>query len=505
MSNTISTVEQDFLAYVKKMTAYEEALALIYWDLRTGAPKKGVEQRSEVMGTLSSEVFAMSTSNEMQVYIDTLSKEEVYKALSEITQSLVKECKKKYDHNKKIPPEDHKAYTVLITQAESVWEEAKETANFKMLQPYLEKIVAFKRKFIEYWGYKGNKYNTLLDLYEPGMTVDILDEVFEKLRAEIVPLVQRIAHSKQKPTVDFLFQHFPEEKQKKFILELLEQVQYDFESGRLDTTIHPFQITINSNDVRIANKYDQGDFRSAVFGTIHESGHAIYEQNISKELTGTTLSTGTSMGIHESQSLFFENFIARNYHFWQKNYSTLQQYAPEQFKNVGLEDFYRAINESNPSLIRIRADELTYPLHVMVRYEIEKALFNDEIEVADLPKVWNIKYKEYLGLEPSHDGEGVLQDAHWAGGDFGYFPSYALGYMYAAQFKYAMLKDLPNYDQLLSEGNIEPIKQWLSEQIHQYGKLKEPLQLLQDITGESLNVQYLIDYLIEKYNTIYRL
>ncbi|MGM9929408.1 MAG: carboxypeptidase M32 [Bacillus sp. (in: firmicutes)] len=505
MSKNISAVEQDFLAYVKKMTAYEEALSLIYWDLRTGAPKKGVEQRSEVIGTLSSEVFVMSTSDEMHSYIEALSDEAVFEGLSEITQKLVKECKKDYDHNKKIPPEEHKAYTVLTTKAESVWEEAKEKADFQMFQPYLEKIVAFNRKFIEYWGYKDNKYNALLDLYEPGMTVELLDEVFGKLRAEIVPLVQRIAGSEHKPAVDFLFDQFPEEKQKQFSLELLKQLHYDFEAGRLDTTVHPFEITINSNDVRITTKYDEKDFRTAVFGTIHECGHAIYEQNISKELTGTTLSTGTSMGIHESQSLFFENFIARNFHFWQKNYPSLQQYAPQQFKDVALEDYYRAINESKPSLIRIEADELTYPLHVMVRYEIEKALFNDEIEVADLPQVWNAKYKEYLGIEPSNDGEGVLQDVHWAGGSFGYFPSYALGYMYAAQFKHTMLKDLPNYDELLSEGDIKPIKQWLNEHIHQYGKLKDPLQLVQDITGEGLNVQYLIDYLKEKYTAIYKL
>lgn len=501
----MNTIEQAFLNYVKKMTAYNEALALIFWDLRTGAPKKGVEQRSEVIGVLSSEVFAMSTSEEMRTYLEALSKEEVYSQLNEVTQKLIQECQKEYDHNKKIPAEEHQAYTVLTTKAESVWEEAKEKADFAMFQPYLEEIVAYNRKFIEYWGYTDNKYNTLLDLYEPGMTVDILDDVFGKLRKEIVPLVQQIADSSDQPKVDFLFEHFPKEQQKAFSLKLLQQLQYDFEAGNLSETVHPFEITLNSNDVRITTKYDEADFRTAVFGTIHECGHAIYEQNISEELTGTTLAEGTSMGIHESQSLFFENFIARNFSFWKHNYPILQQYAQTQFKDVSLEDYYRAINESKPSLIRIESDELTYALHVMVRYEIEKALFNDEIEVADLPKVWNEKYKEYLGVEPKHDGEGVLQDVHWAGGSFGYFPSYALGYMYAAQLKHKMLEDIPNYDELLANGDITPIKHWLNEHIHQYGKLKKPLELLNDITGEGLNVQYLIDYLKEKYSAIYRL
>ena len=499
------SAEEQFLQLVKKMAAYEEALSLIYWDLRTGAPKKGVDQRSEVIGILSSEIFSMSTSDEMKGYIDTLSADDVYPALSTTLQKMVKECKREYELNTKIPAEEHKEYTVLTTKAESVWEEAKAKSDFKLFQPYLEKIVAYNRKFIGYWGYGNNKYDTLLDQYEPGMTVEILDEVFGKLRKEIVPLVKKIAGSGNKPETAFLFKHFPKDKQREFSLQILKQLQYDFDAGRLDETVHPFEITINSNDVRVTTKYDESDFRSAVFGTIHECGHAIYEQNVSKDLMGTLLASGTSMGIHESQSLFFENFIGRNYSFWEQNYGLLQQTAPEQFSGISLDEFYRAINESKPSLIRIEADELTYPLHIMVRYEIEKALMNEEIEVKDLPEIWNAKYEEYLGIRPANDGEGILQDVHWAGGSFGYFPSYALGYMYAAQWKHQMLKSIPNFDALLAEGNITPIKEWLTEHIHQYGKLKEPIELLKDITGEGLNVQYLIDYLKDKYARIYSL
>ncbi|MDQ0271024.1 carboxypeptidase M32 [Cytobacillus purgationiresistens] len=505
MMIAIKQVEEAFIKYVNKMVAYQEAISLMGWDLRTGAPKQGVEQRSNVIGILSAEAFQMSTSEEMAAYIAKLSTSEAKQSLSQVTLKLVEESKKEYDKNKKIPADEYKEYVILQSQAESVWEEAREKADFELFRPYIEKLVAFNKKFIGYWGYKENKYNTLLDMYEPGVTVKTLDDVFGKLRNQIVPLVKRISESANAPETEFLFKHFPKEKQRAFTLEILKQMGYNFEAGRLDETVHPFAVSLNPGDVRVTTRYDENDFRMAVFGTIHEGGHALYEQNISKKLMGTPLCDGTSMGIHESQSLFYENFVSRNKSFWKQNYDLLKEYAPDQFDQVSLDEFYRAINESKPSLIRIEADELTYPLHIMIRYEIEKGLFNDEIAVKDLPEIWNQKYEEYLGIKPENDSVGVLQDVHWAGGSFGYFPSYALGYMYAAQLKNTMIKDLPNYDKLLEEGNLLPIREWLTEHVHQYGKMKEPLNILKDITGEGLNVQYLIDYLYEKYTKIYQL
>ncbi|MED3572015.1 carboxypeptidase M32 [Cytobacillus praedii] len=503
MSETVKLVEKEFLDYVKKMEAYKEALGLIYWDLRTGAPKQGVEQRSEVIGMLSTDVFKMSTSEEMESYITELSSNE--SILSEITKKTLLECKKEYDLNKKIPAEEYKEYVILQSKAESVWEEAKAKADFEMFRPYLEKLVAMTKRFIQYWGFEGNKYNTLLDMYEPGVTVEVLDQVFGQLREKIVPLVHSISQSDQKLETNFLFERFPKEKQREFSLEILKQMGYNFNAGRLDETVHPFATGLNPGDVRVTTKYDENDFRTAVFGTIHEGGHALYEQNISTDLIGTPLCDGTSMGIHESQSLFYENFVGRHYSFWKKNYDLLKEYSEGQFDQVSLDDFYRAINESKPSLIRIEADELTYPLHIIIRYEIEKGLFNDELEVKDLPKIWNEKYEQYLGVKPENDGQGVLQDVHWSGGSFGYFPSYALGYMYAAQLKNAMIKDLPNYDQLVEEGNLLPIKEWFTDHIHKYGKMKKPLDILKDVTGEELNANYLIDYLYEKYSNVYQL
>jgi carboxypeptidase Taq len=503
MKEELIEMSDSFLDYVKKMTAYNEALGLMFWDLRTGAPKNGVEQRSEVIGMLSSDLFAMSTSNEMAAYLAKLSPEKGQ--LDERTQKLLEECQKEYDRNKKIPASEYREYVVLQSKAENVWEEAKSKADFEMFQPYLEKLVSYTKRFIDYWGYDKNKYDTLLDMYEPGVTVDVLDKVFGELRDKIVPLVHKISESENKPHTDFLFEHFSKEKQKEFSLKILEQMGYDFNSGRLDETVHPFAIGLNPGDVRVTTKYDESDWRTAVFGTIHEGGHALYEQNISKDLIGTPLCSGTSMGIHESQSLFYENFVGRNYSFWKQNYDLLKQHAGGQFDSVDIDHFYKAINESKPSLIRIEADELTYSLHIIIRYEIEKGLFNDEIEVKDLPRIWNQKYAEYLGVKPSNNGEGVLQDVHWAGGSFGYFPSYALGYMYAAQFRKAMQKDIPDFDELLEKGDLTLIKEWLTDHVHRWGKMKQPLDILKDVTGEGLNASHLADYLIEKYSKVYSL
>lgn len=498
------STEKQFTEHMKKIIAYNEAVSLMYWDLRTGAPKKGVDLRSETIGTLSSDIFIMSTSVEFGEMITAL--EEKKEELDPVLQRSVEEARKQYDLSKKIPPEEYKEFVILQSKAESVWEDAKAQSDFSLFQPYLEKLVAMTKKMIGYWGEKnGSPYNTLLDQYEPDMTTEILDDVFGKLRSRIIPLVQKIAESPNKPETDFLYSPFPKEAQKDFSNKILEQLGYDFEAGRLDETVHPFMIGINRQDIRITTKYDEKDFRTAVFGTIHECGHALYEQNIGENLSGTFVESGASMGIHESQSLFFENFVGRSEKFWENNYNLLKTHSPEQFSSVSAADYIRAINEAKPSLIRIEADELTYALHIMIRYELEKGLFNGELEVKDLPQLWNDKYEEYLGIRPATDAEGVLQDVHWAGASFGYFPSYALGYMYAAQFKNAMLKDLPHYDDLLASGDISPIREWLTENVHKHGSMKKPLEILEDATGEGLNADYLVKYLEEKYAKVYQL
>jgi carboxypeptidase Taq len=504
MTEQIQKLESEFRQYVKKMEDYGQALALLAWDSRTGAPKKGVSQRSEVIGTLSSEVFALSTSEEMSHYLKALRKESTYSKLSDITKKTVDECFKTYERNAKIPKDEFKEYVMLQSQSESLWEEAKDKADFELFRPNLEKLVEFKKKFVSYWGYEGHPYNTLLDDYEPGVFVDTIDKVFGELRDQLIPLVKGVMESSHQPRTDFLFKKFPKENQQALSLDILKEIGYDFEAGRLDETVHPFAIGINPNDVRVTTKYNEDDFRVALFGTIHEGGHALYEQNISQELIGTPLADGTSMGIHESQSLFWEKFVGKNFGFWERNYDLLKSHSSGQFDDVSIEDFYFAVNQAKQSLIRIESDELTYCLHIILRYELEKALMEDKITVAELPQAWNDKMEEYLGIRPSHDGEGVLQDVHWSFGAFGYFPSYALGYIYSAQIKEAMEKDLPNFDQLVKEGEFAPIREWLTNKVHQHGKMKKPAEIIKDITGGGIDSKPLVRYLEEKYRRLYK-
>ncbi|MFC0560003.1 carboxypeptidase M32 [Halalkalibacter alkalisediminis] len=504
MTDNIQNLETEFRQYIKKIEDYGQALAVLAWDSRTGAPKKGVQQRSEVIGTLSSEVFALSTSEQMGTYLTELRKGDVYSQLSTITQKSVDECHKSYERNVKIPKEEYKEYVMLQSQSESLWEEAKDKADFELFRPNLEKLVEFKKRFVGYWGYEKHPYNTLLDDYEPGVFVETIDKVFSELRDQLIPLVKGVMESPHQPKTDFLFQKFPRANQEALSLEILKKIGYDFEAGRLDETVHPFAIGINPNDVRVTTKYKEDDFRVALFGTIHEGGHALYEQNISQDLIGTPLADGTSMGIHESQSLFWEKFVGQNYGFWENNYNLLKKHSSGQFDDVSLEDFYFAVNEAKQSLIRIESDELTYCLHIILRYELEKALMEDKITVAELPQAWNDKMEEYLGIRPSNDGEGVLQDVHWSFGAFGYFPSYALGYIYSAQIKEAMVKDLPHFDELVRTGEFSPIREWLTEKVHQHGKVKQPAEIIKNITGGGIDSKPLVTYLTEKYRRLYK-
>ncbi|CAH1193802.1 Carboxypeptidase 1 [Paenibacillus auburnensis] len=505
MEQAVKEEWEKFQELLSKISGYNEAIGLLHWDLRTGAPRKGVEVRSGTIGMLSGELFRLETSPEMGEFTKFFSRPDVANQLSDAQNKIVKDCLKEYERSKSIPSKKFEEYSVLAAHSESMWEEAKENDDFASFEPYLSKIVAFKQEFIDYWGVKDTRYDTLLDMYEPDLTVAKVDEIFGRLRARLVPLVEAISASPNKPDTEFLSQIYAKEQQEKFGLFVLEQMGYDFEAGRLDESVHPFATGLNPGDVRITTNYLLDNVTSAIFSSLHEGGHALYEQNISKDLVGTPLATGTSMGIHESQSRLWENMIGRSRAFWQRYYGDLQQYFPEQLANVEVEQFYRAINSVANSFIRIEADELTYNLHIIVRYEIEKLIFNEGLEVKDLPKVWNAKYQEYLGITPPSNALGVLQDVHWSGGDFGYFASYSLGNMYAAQILNTLRKELPEFDSLIAEGNLLPIKEWLTDKIYRFGKSLTPSQIIEQVTGEPLNPDYLADYLEAKYTELYKL
>lgn len=501
--NLLQKTIEEFKGYVKEMTHFQEIGALLGWDTATMTPAKGIAQRAEIMGTLSTHTFKMLTSDKVGSYLAELTSEENYPSLDHMTKRMVDEIKKAYDHSKKIPADLYREYAVFRAKAEDVWKEARANSDFAAFAPTLKQMIDYQKQFIELWGYEGHPYNALLEHYESGLTVEKVDQIFSNLRQSLVPLVQKIAASPNKPDSSILERDYDPEKQKEFVLKVIKKLGFDMEAGRLDVSAHPFAQNLNPSDVRLTTRYNRNDLRSALFGAIHESGHGMYEQNVAKDLIGTNLCSGASMSIHESQSRFWENIIGRSKGFWQLFYQDLVLAFPETLQDVPMEDFHRAINAVKPTLIRVEADEVTYNLHIMLRYEIEKQLFAGELEVEQLPEVWNRLFEEYLGITPPNDALGVLQDVHWSFGLFGYFPSYALGNIYAAQFTHAMKQDLPNIDQLVEQGEFAPILQWLVEKIHSKGMLLEPLTLLKEVTGEELNSSYLVSYLEEKYNALY--
>lgn len=487
-----------FREKIKEKKLIEGALEVLQWDLETTTPKKGKEHIAGIVGYLSMKEYEITTSKEFEDCIEYLKLEK--EKLNEIERKEVEELSEDIEKMKKIPPQEYQDYSELVARTQGVWEEAKAENCYEKYKENLRKIFEYTIKFANYHRKdEKNLYDVIIQEYEKGMSVEKLDEFFMALKTEIVPLLKKI---KEMGNPDKkLLQRVDISNQKRFNKFIGEYLGFDFERGVGAESEHPFTMNITKNDVRLTTKYIEDNPMSAVFSTIHETGHGIYEQQIGDNLQGTILGTGGSMGIHESQSRFYENIIGRDIHFWKGIYEK----AREEFtflKDISLEEFYREINLVEPSLIRVEADELTYSLHIMVRYEIEKGIVDGSITVDNLPEVWNSKMKEYLGVIPETDSDGVMQDVHWAAGLVGYFPSYALGSAYSAQIFNSMKKDI-NIDKVLERGEMNRVREWLGEKIHRYGKLKETPEIIKEITGEELNPKYYIDYLKEKYSKIY--
>lgn len=483
----------------QKLSALNYAQAMISWDAMTIAPKKSVKGRSAAIESLSGMYFNTLITEETKETLNFL--EEQRDVLSKIDGAKVSVLRDDYDKIARIPAKEYAAYNALVTESSLAWESAKENNNFDTFAPFLEKVVDYNKKYIEYRGKGGHPYNTLLDDYEKNLTVDVADEFFGNLRKEIVPLVKKIQTYPQ-VKLDFGGEKFGKAEQAKFSKFMMEQLGFRMDCGVLAESVHPFTMNLFRNDVRITTRYYEEDFKSALLSTIHETGHGIYEQNIDEAFGLSVIATGVSMGIHESQSRIFENNFGRSYAFWERYYGDLKAMFPAPLKDIDLEVFYKGINYVEPSLIRIEADEVTYPLHVMVRYEIEKMIFENRVKVSELPELWRTKYKEYLGVVPEKDSEGVLQDVHWSEGLFGYFPSYALGSAYAAQINSAMKKEM-DIDKKLREGEFSEIVSWLGSKIHKFGRTKAPDQILLKATGEPFNPKYFVDYLTEKFTKMY--
>ena len=485
---------------LERAMALQTALILFEWDNETLAPEEAGKYTARVQGALSEAYQEIMTGEKIKRLLEQCRKET---GLSEAERAIIREAQEEYDRLVRIPPKEYRAYQELVAESARVWAKAKEQQDFAAFVPVLKEIIFYQKRFAGYRAKDGQKlYDVMLDDYEKGFSMKKLDEFFGLLKEELVPFLKKVTQSRTEIRDDFLTGDYPEEKQRELAEFLAEYVGFDFKRGVLAQSAHPFTTNLHNHDVRLTTHYKKR-VDSSLFSVIHEAGHGIYELGVADELTQTLAGQGASMGMHESQSRFFENMIGRNEAFWEPIYKKLQELFPKELGKVSREEFVRAVNKVQPGLIRTEADELTYSLHVLVRYELEKMLIEENLNVEKLPELWADKYEEYLGVRPQNPAEGVLQDIHWAQGSFGYFPSYALGSAFAAQMLQFMKKSM-DFEELLRKGEIEVIRHVLKRHIHRFGKMRDSRQLLRDMTGEDFEPRYYVEYLKEKYSRLYQ-
>ena len=484
----------------KKLYAYNAASSSLYLDSVTVAPKDTAEGRGVALGILAGESQKLLTDEKTGELLSFL--QEHRGELSEIERREVEELQRSYRQLVQIPADEYMEYAMLTNEASDVWHKAKETSDFELFRPVLERLVAFNRKFAGYYDKEKKPYDALLNEYERGTDMEFLDAFFGEIRDKLVPLIEKIGQAEQ---IDdsFLHRHYPVESQRRFSDYLMEVMGLDRGHCTIGETEHPFTLEFNNQDVRITTNYKEDSVADSMYSVIHEGGHAKYELGIRDEFQYTVLAGGVSMGVHESQSRFYENIIGRSCAFVEAIFPKMQEFFPEQLGDVTAEQMYRAVNKVQPSLIRTESDELTYSLHVMIRYEIEKQLIGGTLEVKDVPKVWNRLYKEYLGVDVPDDKQGCLQDSHWSGGSFGYFPSYALGSAYGAQMLQNMEKDIDVWGPV-SKGDLSVVSGWLKDKVHQYGSFLEPADVVKNACG-TFDPSVYTDYLTKKYTELYRL
>lgn len=485
----------------EKSCAYNHAMGVVSLDASTAAPSDSWEGRGKTMGILSQlmyDLIANEENGELFSYLESHAD-----LLDAQTLRELEVLRKNYNQLYRIPAEEYVAYSILQNDAQAVWEKAKNDNDFDTFAPYLAKIVSFNRKFAGYYDADKPAYDALLNEYEEGMTMQTLDAFFEQLRETIVPLIRKIKNSE--PIDDsFLKGNYPISKQKELSAYLMQIMGIDTKYCGIAESEHPFTTNFNNKDVRITTHYHPDNFIFSMYSVIHEGGHALYELGADDCYNYSALYGGVSMGIHESQSRFYENLIGRSEAFIHAVFPKIKELFPEQLAQVDETVLYKAVNKVEPGLIRTAADELTYTLHIMVRYEIEKQLIAGTLAVRDVPAEWNRLYKEYLGIDVPNDRDGCLQDVHWSGGMMGYFPSYALGSAYGAQMLYKMKQEIGDIDGDVAKGDISKVTAWLREKIHQYASYKKPGVLFEEVCGP-FNAKYYTDYLSEKFSKLYKL
>ncbi len=490
---------EDYKTKMQKIADVKYASAVLQWDQETYLPPKGAYCRGRQLATLSELAHELFTDEKLGALLhELMSKND----LSSTEKRNVELTLDDYNRNKKLSPAFVRSMSEAVNRSFHAWMKARKENSFSAFEQPLHEVIELKKQEAALLGYSSHPYDALMNDYDKGLTVATVDELFNTLRPQLSSLLEMINRN---PTVEdkFLRQHFDKDIQWKFGIEMLKRIHFNFEAGRQDISEHPFTINFNSNDVRITTRIDENDFGNMTWSCLHEGGHALYEQGLPETEYGLPLGEYGSVSIHESQSRLWENGIGRSKEFWMFNYPLLQEYFSNPFKHISLDDFYKAINKIQPSLIRTEADELTYHFHVMIRYELEKRLIDGSIYAKDIPAYWNELYQKYLGIQVPDDKQGCLQDVHWSHGSFGYFPTYSLGSLYAAQLYKAIEKSNPAVKEHIKQGNNIPVLNWLKQHIYQYGRYYTSEELCLKATGEILRSQYFINYATKKYSDIY--
>jgi len=497
-SETYST----FAQRVREIYTARSVEALLDWDLETCMPPKSAEHRANQLALIAGFAHEKLTSDELGSLLEKLAGSPASDDF--VAATNVREMRRMYDRAVKLPTDLVRRIARSVALAKEAWVKARKDSDYQRFAPHLQGLLDLKREVAERIGWKTEPYDALMDEFEPGAVAAEVHAVFEQVKKELVPLVAAIKDAPRQPDLSILERPCPVDKQKEFNRFIAEALGYDFQAGRMDISAHPFCTSTCPHDVRITTRYNERYMPSSLFGVMHEVGHALYEQGMDPQHAATPMADSVSLGIHESQSRMWENQVGRSRAFWRHFFKPLQQAFPS-LADVKLDDWVFAVNNVRPSLIRVEADEVTYGLHIMLRFDLERRMIRNELAVRDIPQAWNDNIRKLLGVTPKNDAEGCLQDIHWSGGTFGYFPTYALGNLYAAQFFAQARQEMPDLEQQISRGELRPLRDWLREKIHRHGKRYRAGELVQAVTGRPLSHQPFVDYLNAKLRPLYGL
>lgn len=495
----------NFKEKLAQVTDLQRASAVLGWDQETYMPPGGAQDRAMQLATLNRMAHELFISDEMGSMLEELKSSVDQLEPDSNDARLIIQVAKEFEKQSKIPNEWVAEFSKTTSLAQQNWKSARQESDFEKFRPDLERVIELRREYTSFFKPYDHIYDPLLDDFESGMKTAAIKQVFDELRPQQVELIQAISESDHQVHDAILYQEFDEQKQWDFGIEVVKAFGYDLDRGRQDRSAHPFTTSFGTGDVRITTRLSPDFLNTGLFGTLHEAGHAMYEQGVDPTLSRTPIFDGASLGMHESQSRMWENLVGRSRPFWIAYFPKLKKYFPSQLENIDVDDFYRSINKVERSLIRVEADEATYNLHIMLRFEIELGLIEGELSPKDLPEIWNTKMDEYLGIVPPDDADGVLQDIHWSFGIFGYFPTYSLGNLIASMLWEKIHEDIPEIESQIESAKFEHLSTWLREKIHVHGAKFEPMDLLKRVTGSDLTAEPYIKYLKHKFGEIYML